>query len=157
MKGRYLVPDAIEPVVGWRAWQPYGMGALISPLYISAWPWREPFKAACFGKGHHRAPVKSCECGIYIAKDLQKAGQYGCTTIGKVYGWGKVVEHRLGWRVQYAYPKEIYTIQTEEEAFSGYGVPVYRVSEKEMRDLAGPDWVEQAFLKAWERVLEEAS
>jgi hypothetical protein len=52
----------------------------------------------------HEAPLESCTCGIYAFKAPKKL--LGAANIyGEVYLWGKVVEHKYGWRAQYAYPK----------------------------------------------------
>jgi hypothetical protein len=52
-----------------------------------------------------------CTCGIYAAKshaDLRTAGYAGFGIHGEVYLWGIVVEHELGWRAQYACPKNFF-------------------------------------------------
>ena len=51
-----------------------------------------------------------CACGIYAAKSLdqlRQMGYYGRGIYGAVSLWGKIVEHGLGWRAQYAYPKNL--------------------------------------------------
>jgi hypothetical protein len=59
----------------------------------------------------HDAPQTNCTCGIYAAKshaDLRTAGYAGYGIHGEVYLWGTVVEHQLGWRAQYACPKNFF-------------------------------------------------
>jgi hypothetical protein len=53
----------------------------------------------------------NCTCGIYAAKsrnDLQRAGYMGFGIHGEVLLWGTVVEHDMGWRAQYACPKNFF-------------------------------------------------
>ena len=54
--------------------------------------------------GKHR----KCTCGIYAAKNSEHLRQIGYADggiCGEVYLWGTVVEHKFGWRAQFAYPK----------------------------------------------------
>jgi hypothetical protein len=58
----------------------------------------------------HEAPVDGCTCGVYAAKNLAhlaNIGYLGQGVHGEVYLWGRVWDHRLGYRAQYAYPKNI--------------------------------------------------
>jgi hypothetical protein len=53
----------------------------------------------------------NCTCGIYAAKShdhLRRAGYAGFGIHGEVYLWGTVVEHELGWRGQYAFPRSFH-------------------------------------------------
>lgn len=55
-------------------------------------------------------PDRNCTCGVYAAKNLGHLPQLGYADrgiCGEVYLWGKVVEHALGWRAQFAYPKNL--------------------------------------------------
>jgi preprotein translocase subunit YajC len=54
--------------------------------------------------------AKPCTCGIYAAKNLEHLRQSGYASYGvwgEVYLWGTVVQHTLGWRAQFAYPKRL--------------------------------------------------
>jgi len=75
-------------------------------------------------KNEHTAPGEGCSCGIYVARNIVTTAGYG-TVLVKVKGWGNVHEHSGGWRVEYAYPSEIY-VNTMEEALAleAYGVPI---------------------------------
>lgn len=56
----------------------------------------------------HKSPVDDCWCGIYAAKDtghLRRFHYDQIGIVGEVSLWGRVVEHELGWRGEYAYPK----------------------------------------------------
>jgi len=55
-------------------------------------------------------PDRTCTCGIYAAKNSEHLRQIGYAEggiCGEVYLWGTVVEHKLGWRSQFAYPKSL--------------------------------------------------
>jgi hypothetical protein len=109
------VPDYISPVVAYRAWQLDAMG--LKSLCGELWRPGRSLAAACRasvrGTAHdvHDAPQMNCTCGIYAAKsqeDLRTAGYAGFGIHGEVYVWGTVVEHELGWRAQYACPKNFF-------------------------------------------------
>ena len=59
----------------------------------------------------HELPHSNCTCGVYAAKNLEHLRQFGYERRGihgEVYLWGTVVEHKLGWRAQFAYPKSLF-------------------------------------------------
>ncbi len=104
-------PLIAEPVEGWRAWHltfdrsgpslaPIGKGRL--------WPRLDAATARCWRHRRHRAPVVACTCGLYAVSDprlLRRARSPG--VVGKVALWGRVVEHSLGWRGEFAYPQRL--------------------------------------------------
>ena len=52
-----------------------------------------------------------CTCGVYAAKNREHIREIAYERLGihgEVYLWGTVVEHRLGWRAQFAYPKTFF-------------------------------------------------
>lgn len=58
----------------------------------------------------NEVPHRKCTCGIYAAKNSEHLRQIGYAdggVCGEVYLWGTVVEHKLGWRSQFAYPKSL--------------------------------------------------
>jgi hypothetical protein len=60
--------------------------------------------------GAHDPPHFDCTCGVYAAKSrehLRQLGYEGRGIRGEVHLWGTVVEHELGWRAQFAYPKSL--------------------------------------------------
>jgi len=79
----------------------------------------QPLSAACRtlagraedGLAVHDAPQMNCTCGVYAAKSLDCLRALGYMRYGSIYGelylWGTVVEHQLGWRAQFAYPKKL--------------------------------------------------
>jgi hypothetical protein len=113
-------PDYISPIVGYRAWQwdAAGLRSLNGEPWLPGRPLAAGCEAAARGTivgrveavhGAHEPPYSDCTCGVYAARnvELRQSGyeQYGIH--GKVYLWGTIVEHKLGWRAQFAYPKSL--------------------------------------------------
>jgi hypothetical protein len=167
------VPDAVEPVVGWRAW---GVDAatlgrwqaptvsLCSIAFECQWPTGRPFTAECrkpVGKCL-RSPASNCRCGIYAVHSptqvFQVVGYRGPLVLGHVALWGCVVVGRRGWRAQYAYPRRLFVVDERGRdlgwvigGLEAYGVPVCRMTRGELRHQAptvppAPGW--------WRRLLD---
>lgn len=115
------VPDYISPMVGYRVWHWDAAG--LKSLNGIHWLPGKPLSAACgialsrtiagraeHGYVTHEAPHEDCTCGVYSAKSLDHLRTFGYMQYG-IYGevwlWGTVVEHQLGWRAQFAYPKKL--------------------------------------------------
>ena len=101
--------DSVEGViVAWRGWKvvltedgfrlgsPGGYSSILSPYEIN--------EAKCSNNPTHNPPEKKCGCGFYGVKNEVRSQGY---ILGKTYLWGKFIEHEVGWRAQYAYPKSI--------------------------------------------------
>src|SRR6266851_6121769 len=59
----------------------------------------------------HEPPHSDCTCGVYAAKNILRQSGYERYGIhGEVNLCGTVVEHKLGWRGQYAYPKSLFLL-----------------------------------------------
>jgi len=112
------IPDYISPVVAYRVWRWDGTG--LKSLNGEQWFPDQPLEARCHiapAARHIRAvksasevPDRNCTCGVYAAKNIDHLRQleYADRGIcGEVYLWGTVVEHSLGWRAQFAYPKNL--------------------------------------------------
>src|SRR5437667_7979668 len=59
-------------------------------------------------RGTHDTPQADCTCGVYATKSfdhLHRTGYDLRGICGAVWLWGTVVEHKFGWRAQFAYPK----------------------------------------------------
>lgn len=121
----------LEPIVGWRCWRVLPVRTLSEGMRYrlcaagtnglpKVWEPRAAIVAHCAAfDSRHEAPHRSHECGIY-AYAAQAEGEAmlanmwawnsGPGTIwafGRVSLWGRLIEHELGWRAQYAYPYEV--------------------------------------------------
>ena len=108
------IPDYISPVVGYRVWQWDDAG--IRSLNGERWHPGKPLAAGCKAasrhaelvRGTHDTPQAGCTCGVYATKSfdhLHRTGYDLRGICGAVWLWGTVVEHKFGWRAQFAYPK----------------------------------------------------
>lgn len=128
MEEKIIVPDLIEPIIGWRFWRIFfdtlksENTFLESAVVRRLWPHREKMTAACFCRPEHyihlESPAIESQCGIYAYKSLKHAfadadgllcsgamlRYYSGAILGKVKLWGKVQEHQFGYRAQFAYP-----------------------------------------------------
>lgn len=143
----FVVPDAIEPVVGWKSWVLSRNGYLISPNFPYWWEPNAAAQAKCDHPGdekydippHTAAPNEKCNCGFYIARDAVTAFAYGYI-LGEIYGWGKVIQHELGWRVEYAYPKIFYVdIEPYKSFLREFDVPIMVMPPSEVGRLVLDD------------------
>jgi hypothetical protein len=118
-----VVPDLIEPIIGWRAWYLGGGQDGLSLFSVvhhhDRWPAGFAFEAGC--AHDHEAPDDACECGIYASAEPEGALAYvplraqmvpararANTILGRVALWGKVRQGPDGLRGQYAYPEHLY-------------------------------------------------
>jgi hypothetical protein len=166
-------PDALEPIMAWRAWfVQRDEGAryrLDSVIHRCPWPTRGELVASCLTtRGEiarrHYAPLDHCQCGIYGAATLDRLGNYlghglgpvpRVQVVGIVRLWGRVLVHEHGWRASHAYPSRLWFPRSdvrdhamanwEEIAFdlTDYGVPI------EILDRGTPPYV-LGLLQAWE-------
>ncbi len=113
-----IVPDHVGWVVGVRGWHILYPGFLVDANRRTVYTPRERQEAHCVIGQSHEAPNGNCSCGFYLIKPSaltklsawKEARHYAInlSVWGFCYGWGKVIEHEYGWRVQYTYPKELY-------------------------------------------------
>jgi hypothetical protein len=99
------IPDYVVPIVGYRVWN-WHANELLS-LNGEPWVLGRALAARCH-KTNHEPPADECSCGVYAAKSYEQFQGIGGdinALQGEVYLWGKVVEHELGYRAQFAYPK----------------------------------------------------
>jgi hypothetical protein len=110
------IPDYISPVVAHRVWRWDETG--LKSLNGESWLPGQHLEARCrvvpaarhMAEAANEVPHRKCTCGIYAAKNSQHLRQIGYadgSVCGEVYLWGTVVEHKLGWRAQFAYPKSL--------------------------------------------------
>ena len=112
------IPDYISPIVAHRVWKWDATG--LNSLNGEQWLPDRAVEARCRVAPAARhvlvvdrpteVPDRNCTCGVYATKNLEHLRQLGYADrgiCGEVYLWGKVVEHTLGWRAQFAYPKSL--------------------------------------------------
>ena len=116
------IPNYISPVVGYRIWQwnATGLMSLNGEPWLPGRPLAAECRVAARGTdvgdakavhGAHELPHSNCTCGVYAAKNLGHLRQFGYEgrgIKGEVHLWGTVIEHRLGYRAQFAYPKSLF-------------------------------------------------
>jgi hypothetical protein len=106
-----MIPDYISAIVGYRTWQWDSLG--LKSLNDERWFPGEALEARCMDFPlicALNAPQEHCSCGIYAAKNAEHLVEISYMRRGEVYGevylWGKIWDHRFGYRAQYAYPKK---------------------------------------------------
>jgi len=117
-----LVPDH-EPISGSRMWQVED-GRLFGPARGAGWPPGGPLWAWCPRASLHDerpVPHARCTCGIYAMRSAGSLGRPAAIAarswaarwnpafvLGEVHLWGRVFEHDLGWRAEWARPVGLY-------------------------------------------------
>ena len=144
------IPDYISPIVGYRVWTWDTTG--LKSLCGERWHPSQSLAARCRASAvvgtiagrseaadDHDAPQTNCTCGIHAVKTLhhfRSAGYEQFGIYGEVYLWGTVVEHELGWRAQFAYPKNLFLspdtlpftlteIQVRLRSLVAYGIHIF--------------------------------
>ncbi len=131
-----LVPDMIEPIVGWRTWNAQGyknQTLLGSLVWNEIWqPGRvmqaecvrqaRSLEGCCCGKYFLSQIPLGCTCGIYAHRTYQQLlaarpndkefYRYPLWSSAIIHGevnlWGRVIQGKKGYRAQYAYPKKLF-------------------------------------------------
>ncbi len=147
------VPDYISPIIGYRVWKWEKTG--LKSLCGERWKPSQLLAARCrasvvagpiAGRAEavhdaHEPPQTNCTCGVYAVKTLhhfRSAGYERYGIHGEVYLWGTVVEHELGWRAQFAYPKTLFLpsdlipsdtkeMESRLEALAAYSTDIFIV------------------------------
>ncbi len=162
-----VIPDRIELVVAYRYWMIREGNCLGAANFIHAyglpWPVLSPITCAHYipegGKYSNIKPlaidyqnkgacIEPCkECGIHGVKEVVRSIQDFDFTVkilndqsfvrGRVYLWGLIVEHELGYRAQYAYPKCLYLDGDKDNTIrmiaSNYRIPAVEQPAMEPR------------------------
>lgn len=131
-----------EPVVGWRGWDINDKGELLSLMHSVSWPGRKALWAYNL-RAMDNGPAPTSPSGIHAFKlqgDALAYIQYHRydpnrrPCYGSVYLWGKVFEHRNGYRAEYAYPKQLFMPRDSDpllimQVEDRYGVTVTELEE----------------------------
>ena len=120
-----------DPVLGWRFWslrQGFSESGhttmwMLTSMNETVWRPRVAMRATCQARALipspavpstplHDAPAQQCTCGVYAFRPKSfRDGIWrvplGCV-VGEIKGWGRVMEHQLGWRAASAYPSSIF-------------------------------------------------
>jgi hypothetical protein len=116
-----LLVDQREPIAGYRVWR-VANGRLLGPSRGAGWPADGPLWAWCPRSSlydERPVPHARCECGIYAMRSAGSLGRLVAAgprvarsnpelVLGEVYLWGRVFEHDLGWRAEWARPAGLY-------------------------------------------------
>ncbi len=145
-----IVPDYCEVLTGWRAWN---ISVDLEPAVLypissntNAWKPLEAPAAECDNGEDspdltrcpecsalvHVAPMTGCACGYWSFKTkahLEISGFRSAKVFGQVSIWGKVIEHKDGYRSQFAYPSVLYADDVTATRLLRFGVPVRPLSE----------------------------
>jgi hypothetical protein len=118
--GAAAAPDV---VTGWRLWQVVRAGSDVRLAAWSApelqWPPRRRCEARCLLDlgADHIVPQPGCRCGLYAYRTRELAERALAAemrpepvVLGRVSLWGRIVGHQRGWRSQYGYPYELYSV-----------------------------------------------
>jgi hypothetical protein len=134
----------VGTVVGYRHWRVSETGLVAvnaHALDSDTWPAKHRHEAVCrYGRDHQDqngsqiVPYPTCTCGIYAWKEplsdipprpLRPAfAELPPILTGEVHLWGRIEQHTLGYRGQYAYPKSFYWGPFVEKMAELYGVPI---------------------------------
>ena len=101
-----------EPITAWRTWalsirrdEPR-----LRPVAGRAKPWPplKPAQATCRLAKMHMAPNVECSCGLHGSNGLDLLRKTkDPSVLGRVALWGRVIEHELGYRAEFAYPQRL--------------------------------------------------
>lgn len=141
-------PDLTSCIIGYRAWRVKG-SRVIGSYREDPWTPGRELVSEC-PVSCHDSPDFNCSCGIYAFKNYELSKKElienakvaadrkcyvwskedriedSCGVLGKVYLWGKVIEHTWGWRAQYAYPAEFVVFDRSHIPLGSiYNVPVF--------------------------------
>lgn len=124
----------VMPVEALRGWHvPHGEAILRSYNFPQVvWTPGKRVEAKCLDEGScwgaEGCCAGKCDGGIYAVKNLKTLVRNvhpAVAVIGKVWLWGRIVEHEYGYRAQYAYPAAIFdTKECCREIAGLYGVPL---------------------------------
>jgi len=116
-----VAPDAVEPILAWRAWRVIDFGGQprLQSMNDLIWQPGKVMEAVCKpSKGKHDPPDERCTCGFYAARDRSHLtsmsyhiydleSKKDVVVIGQVSMWGRVIPGSQGWKSQFAKPMSV--------------------------------------------------
>lgn len=103
-----------QPIVAWRAWTAFARKDWSKPRLLPIagdthpWPPLEPACGSCRRRRFHQVPGLDCTCGLYAVREAHLLRRTrDPAAVGTVALWGRVVEHELGYRAEFAYPQRL--------------------------------------------------
>lgn len=138
---KYLMPDGTVEKVDVHC--PWGMQNFTAP--ITHYPDEGKEWVLVMTSNGHQSPHEQCHCGIHLAKNLELAldyGDHGQGCFGRVAGWGKSIIGSTGYRVEFAYPQELFFYKKPPANMGAYKVPMFPVLEcrEFVSESLGIDW-----------------
>jgi hypothetical protein len=137
----------VEPIVAFRGWLRSGdrltssggriewkpseplVASHINYLYVSQSNQQWSFDNSCESPCEAWDPNNGYGCGIYGLKTKELLLDYlypfynsDHMVLGEVYLWGKLYEHEMGYRAQFAYPKKLFYARNKYVAET-YNIP----------------------------------
>lgn len=135
-----IIPDLIEPVIGWRAWSIIPANPReprLRPFAGELVDWLPGVAsvASCYLNHDAAPPVLTCTCGLYAHKTVgelwaEHMPMRGTTepvvTWGSVSLWGRVLSYASGYRAEFGYPQHLWVESPEaaEILRARYLIPV---------------------------------
>lgn len=104
-----------EKITGWRRWYLKMENFLEPPLLVGGYgqtwlPGRDK-EATCYINREGPVPHWDCNCGLYAAKNRETLDRFdwyqNYPVSGTVEMYGRVIEHEIGWRAQYAHIRDL--------------------------------------------------
>lgn len=102
LEDQFWLPEAVRGYRGFSIEEQLD-GTLLPRGVKITWPSAEPPAAKCMpfadplNTTHTKAPIATCMCGYYILKEMT-VGSWEMEA--RVEGWGDVIEHENGYRVE---------------------------------------------------------
>jgi hypothetical protein len=107
-------PEYAEPIVAWRTWRLFvgadGLEPRLVPVVGGSRPWPagRAARARCGRGRRHEVPGLLCTCGLYAASSPDPLRHTrDPAVVGTVALWGRVAEHRTGFRAEFGYPQRL--------------------------------------------------
>jgi len=125
-----MIPDFFHALTAWRKFDVAAHARILASAGHTDhwWPTADLGEAICRAYQNHDAPQLECTCGFYCFKARVDAEQHQQGSIlARVEIWGRLAEHRRGYRAQYMRIEELFvspSFSARPALESRYHVPV---------------------------------